>query len=256
MDISKIFEEHYRYIYSYAVKLTGNLADAEDLTQDVFLIAVKKIGQLENQDSVKYWLRSICLNSYLMKRRKSANYKEVLFNEIQNKDINATDLLRQVVQPEVDDELIVAETIQHIKTVCFLTLVHRMSEKQRIVFALIDMFGLSVSNVSELLDMSISAVKSQLNRARNKLNDELLSKCGLLNVKNPCNCKAWETFVVNREERKSALFNVNENKKITSSDVERKQVVKEIRRMFSEMSGFEPSKEWYERVISEFKKIV
>ena len=45
-DVAQLVADHHRSVYQYAYRLTGSVQDAEDLTQQVFLIAQRKIGQL------------------------------------------------------------------------------------------------------------------------------------------------------------------------------------------------------------------
>ena len=50
--------------------MTGSVHDAEDLTQEVFLIAQRKIGQLRNMDMAKSWLFAILRNCFLKDRQR------------------------------------------------------------------------------------------------------------------------------------------------------------------------------------------
>lgn len=235
MMIADIFKQHYQYIFSYAVKLTGQINDAEDLTSETFLVAMTKIEQLKDEKAVKHWLRKICLNQYLMYKRKNDRIQWSTFNE----DVATIQLLNQAVKCSIEDEMIVEESIKHIRTVCMLTLTRRMGDVQRIIFTLVDILGLKVNEVSDMMEMSVPAIKSHLNRARIKLDEELSLKCGLLNVENPCQCKAWEQFVLMRETRKQMARNMD---------------VINIKDLIADMSLFEPSDNWYDKMMNYFMK--
>src|SRR5437763_15507219 len=68
-SVQKLVEDHYAALYRYAYRLTGSAADAEDLTQEAFCQAQRKLGQLRDPDKAKAWLFSIVRNAYLHRVR-------------------------------------------------------------------------------------------------------------------------------------------------------------------------------------------
>ena len=62
--------DHHEILYRYAYRLTGSVADAEDLTQQTFLVAHEKLGQVRQADSVQGWLFTVLRNGYLKNRRR------------------------------------------------------------------------------------------------------------------------------------------------------------------------------------------
>ena len=67
-DVATLVAEHHQAVYRYAYRLTGSVHDAEDLTQEVFLAAQRKMGQLRNIDAAKSWLFAILRNCFLKDR--------------------------------------------------------------------------------------------------------------------------------------------------------------------------------------------
>ena len=59
MNVAQLVQEYHGGVYRYAYRLTGSVADAEDLTQQVFLIAQQKLGQLRSPESARSWLFAI-----------------------------------------------------------------------------------------------------------------------------------------------------------------------------------------------------
>lgn len=245
MDIIHIFKTHYQYIYSYALKLTRNVSDAEDLTQETFTKAVEKLDQVKEEKAIKYWLRTICFKTYLMSIRKEKGI------EISYDYSLDTLMLNQGIQLNNEDNLIVDETLKTIQATCFLTMVHRMKNEQRMIFSFVDMFGLSVKEVSSLLEITEAAVKSHLHRARKKLDTYLSNICGLLDVENPCRCEAWQAFVMNREKNKAMVRMYSYH----DFDEVKTEVVEKLRQLFLEMPDYKPSNEWYIKVIKELNKM-
>ena len=68
-QIVEFVEQFAELLYRYAYRLTGNAADAEDLTQQTFLRAQQKSHQLRERGAAKRWLCSIMRNSFLTSRR-------------------------------------------------------------------------------------------------------------------------------------------------------------------------------------------
>ena len=71
-----IYEQFYKPLYLYALSLTGNRQDAEDLLQETF---VKAYLSYENKGSIKYWLVVVLKNEFLQMQRKRK--KEILEGE-------------------------------------------------------------------------------------------------------------------------------------------------------------------------------
>ena len=94
-----IYEQFYKPLYLYALSLTGNQQDAEDLLQDTF---VKAYLSYENKGSIKYWLIVVLKNEFLQQQRKRK--RETLNNE---KDILKTqqDVLEGLIEQEERKQL-------------------------------------------------------------------------------------------------------------------------------------------------------
>jgi len=69
-NIEKLIREHYDVLYRYAFRLSGNPADAEDLTQQCFLTAHRKLRQLRDPAAARGWLFQILRNIFLKLCRK------------------------------------------------------------------------------------------------------------------------------------------------------------------------------------------
>ena len=70
LDIVELVAEHHQAVYQYAYRLTGSVQDAEDLAQQVFLIAQSKIGQLRKIDAAGSWLFAILRNCFLKDKQR------------------------------------------------------------------------------------------------------------------------------------------------------------------------------------------
>src|SRR5580658_8526201 len=64
-SIHRLVDEHLAAVYRYAYRLTGTVQDAEDLTQQVFLLAQQRLGQLREVERARGWLFAILRNAFL-----------------------------------------------------------------------------------------------------------------------------------------------------------------------------------------------
>jgi RNA polymerase sigma-70 factor (ECF subfamily) len=69
-DIAQLVVEHHQAVYRYAYRLSGSVADAEDLTQQVFLAAQQKLDQLHSPEKARSWLFAVLRNEFLKGLRR------------------------------------------------------------------------------------------------------------------------------------------------------------------------------------------
>src|SRR5712671_1415835 len=74
----EIFQLHHRRVYSLCLRMIGNPAEAEDLTQDVFLQVFRKLGTFRGESAFTTWLHRLTVNQVLMHFRKNYVTKEQL----------------------------------------------------------------------------------------------------------------------------------------------------------------------------------
>src|SRR6476659_1838679 len=75
----QVFRDHAPRIYHLALRMLGNDADAEDVTQEVLLQVVRKLDTFRGDSSIGTWLHQITVNAVLALRRKRATIRERQF---------------------------------------------------------------------------------------------------------------------------------------------------------------------------------
>ncbi len=65
LEIGQLVRDYHQIVYRCAFRLAGSVADAEDLTQQVFLVAQQKLGQVRQADRIRSWLLMILRNCFL-----------------------------------------------------------------------------------------------------------------------------------------------------------------------------------------------
>lgn len=251
MDIIDIYNKYYKYIYNYALRLSCHPDDALDITQETFLTALKKIDTLKNEKAISGWLKRICFNKFIDDTRKNKYI-------IESEDLNSLEsdgklLQYQEVKPET--EVIVSEEILNLQNGCFLAMVRKLTLNQRIAFSLVDMYGMKIEQISDILKISISAAKGLLYRARMNIDSFFANHCDLIKEENPCRCKSWIEFSKNR-----ANLQKNTKKLIDKLDFTEKGYVfdEEVRTkilyLYKNMPDKKPSDEWYKKVLKILEK--
>ncbi len=70
LDVKQLVADHHQSVYRYAYRLSGSVADAEDLSQQVFLIAQSKLDQLRDESAARSWLFTILRNCFSKSLRR------------------------------------------------------------------------------------------------------------------------------------------------------------------------------------------
>lgn len=102
-DLEKMCNLHYKYVKSYALSLCLNEAMAEDITQETFYNAIKKIDTFKNDCKIETWLCSIARNIFLNSKRKKQTE-------------NISDYPNLVAEISLEENVIKNENIKRILT--------------------------------------------------------------------------------------------------------------------------------------------
>lgn len=165
---AELVEQHAGQVYRLALRMMGNEADAEDVLQETFLSAFKAIDRFEERSSLSTWLYRIANNAALMRLRRKEPDQVSIDEPIERDD---GDLMpRQFFDfcclPEED--LMRDEAREEMQRA-----IEELSPTLRGVFVMRDIEGLSTQETADALNLSVSAVKSRLMRARLKLRERL-----------------------------------------------------------------------------------
>ena len=159
----KLFEEYAPRVYHLARRLLGNAADAEDVTQDVFLQVVRKLPTFRGEAAFSTWLYRVTVNAALAYRRKRAVRERGRVPEAEAEQPDAAELpgpVRRWARPP-DLQLLDREIQRLVEGA-----IAGLPEPYRDVYVLADVEGLPNAEIGELLGLGLAAVKSRLHRAR------------------------------------------------------------------------------------------
>ena len=152
----EIFRLYHRRVYGLCLRMTANVAEAEDLTQDVFVQVFRKMGSFRGEAAFGTWLHRVTVNQVLMHFRKNHVRKEKT-TEDGEMPVMATEVHSRPGQSSILDRVILNEVIA------------RLPLGYRTVLILHDVKGLQHDEIAQTLRCSIGTSKSQLYKARRKL---------------------------------------------------------------------------------------
>lgn len=155
-------------IYRLALKMLNNPQDAEDILQETFIKAYRHLGTFDGRSSVSTWLYRIATNEALMLiRKRTPNFVSIEEpDEGGEGEQEPLQIVDWCCMPE--EELVSSEGRAILDKA-----IDKLSHNLRIVFLLRDIEGLSTQETAEILDLSETAVKTRLSRARLQLREEL-----------------------------------------------------------------------------------
>ncbi|MCX7705291.1 MAG: sigma-70 family RNA polymerase sigma factor [bacterium] len=155
-------------IYNLGLKLLGNKEDAADLLQETFINAYYALPKFEGKSAFSTWLYRIATNNAFMKMRKK-KIPLVRFETEKN------DSDQQQVTFNIPDWS--NDPRAHLKNEELKMLIEKSVDalpgKYKTIFILHDIEGFSTEEISRMLNLSISAVKSRVHRSRMFLRDRL-----------------------------------------------------------------------------------
>lgn len=252
MNIEVVINNYGNYIYKYALKLTCDPHKAEDITQETFISAWKNEDKINNEEAMKKWLQKVCFNHFLMDYRKNRKNDHQTVESIEELEQEGELLEANDAGPE--EEVLVDDTIRGIQNGCFYAMVRKLSINQRIAFSLVDMFGLGISDVAELLEISDNATKALLHRARTNLEQFFEDHCNLLDAKNPCSCQSWINFRTDHEKNVKATQEVFSANTSYAPEKHIDDTIRgKIRFLYTHMPDSRPDEQWFRNVVSSLK---
>ncbi|HEY7469955.1 MAG TPA: sigma-70 family RNA polymerase sigma factor [Acidimicrobiia bacterium] len=170
-DFERDALQYAKQLYSAAMRMTRNPADAEDLVQETFLKAYRAYNTFEEGTNLKAWLYRILTNTYINKYRKESRRP----SEVDLGTVEDFYLYRRVGSEEsaevartTEDRVLDGLVESDIKKA-----VEDLPENFRLPVLLADLEGFSYKEIAEILDIPIGTVMSRLHRGRKAMQKSL-----------------------------------------------------------------------------------
>lgn len=155
--IARLVADHHAELYRYAYRLAGQTADAEDLTQQTFLIAQAKFDQLRSADSCRSWLFSILRSCFLKSLRTAIPAPAT-----------AIDLPLETIAAPAGDLTIDRERLH--------AALRELPAEFRLVLSMFYFEGCSYREIAEQLGLPQGTVMSRLSRGKSQLRSALIQR--------------------------------------------------------------------------------
>lgn len=218
--IEKLILNHQLFIYNLALKMTKNIEDAEDLTQEIFIKALSALSKFHGKSKFRTWLYRIAVNHFLNTKKGTSE----LINPNFKSYFDYVDTI-----PDYDfslhEQKELSGTIEELRISCTTGMLLCLDREQRIVFILGEMFDIDHNLGGEIMGITPGNFRIKLMRVRNDFYNWMNNRCGLINKANPCRCaKKTKAFIdagfVNPNNLK---FNTNYKKRI--EEISQKQAI-------------------------------
>jgi RNA polymerase sigma-70 factor, ECF subfamily len=166
-----LYQLHNKRVYSVCLRMTKDVAEAEDLAQEAFMQVFRNLNSFRGDSAFSTWLYRIAVNTVLMKLRRRKSPPVLSLDEPVSSD--SPSLKREVGKDDLSlsgaiDRIALRRAIEELPGGC------------RQIFALHEVEGYQHHEIAELLQCSIGNSKSQLYKAKMKMRDLLLRRRRIL----------------------------------------------------------------------------
>lgn len=156
LPFEELFKLHHGRVYAMCLRMTGNTAEAEDLTQEVFVQVFRKLNTFRGESAFTTWLHRLTVNCVLMHFRKNRRSKEQLTED-------------GVLPEQLTNVFNVRTSFPILDRLALDEAILKLAPGYRAVFILHDVEGLQHFEIANILGCSAGTSKSQLHKARMKM---------------------------------------------------------------------------------------
>jgi len=168
---SELAMEYMGSLYSAALRMTRNPADAEDLVQETYLKAYRAFGSFKEGTNLKAWLYRILTNTFINSYRARRRRPE----QTELGDVEDLYLYRRLggLEAVTAGRSAEEEVLEHFTDGDVKAAVEALPEQFRMAVLLADVEGFSYKEIADILDVPIGTVMSRLHRGRKALQKTL-----------------------------------------------------------------------------------
>ena len=167
MDAEELFDKHAAMVYNLALRLSGNAADAQDISQDAFIRAIRGLANLKDGAVAGTWLYRITMNVW--KNRVRSEKRRSFWKTFSldwGKDEENDPPALQLASPEpAADAALEKESEKEILEKALAAL----DPQDRAILVLREIDGRSYEEIAGIAEIQLGTVKSRISRAREAL---------------------------------------------------------------------------------------
>ena len=157
----ELFRLYRRLVYGLGLRMTQDVSEAEDITQEVFVLLLRKVGGFRGEANFTTWLHRLTVNQVLMRFRRNKARREDALEDDEGQSFHEP---WRAAPPRA---------MQLIDRITLESAIARLPPGYRAAFILHDVEGYDHEEVARLLGCAVGTSKSQLHRARMALRQHL-----------------------------------------------------------------------------------
>jgi RNA polymerase sigma-70 factor (ECF subfamily) len=160
MEFNQLWDELNKKLLGYIKSKVNNQHDAEDILQDVFVKVYSNIDTLEKKTAVKSWIYSITRNTIIdfYKKKKDVSLSPEKFHDL-------------------EEELYIEDNLNEDISRCLSNMIFSFPDKYQDVYEMYEKDDMKHKDIAEALDISVSASKVRLKRAKEMFKTMLVNCC-------------------------------------------------------------------------------
>ncbi len=162
-----IVRKYEQMVYNVALRLTGNVEEAEGVMQETFIKVLEALPSFRGEAQLGTWIYRIATNFALMqlRKRKVPLYSLEEYNLDESRDLG---VFNRSLAEDPEALVLNAELRQVMEEA-----IEALPPKYKTAFVLKDLEGLSLQQIAEMLELNVATVKTHIHRARLFLRDRL-----------------------------------------------------------------------------------
>ncbi|MGA8538798.1 MAG: sigma-70 family RNA polymerase sigma factor [Terriglobales bacterium] len=165
-----LFQTHKMRVYSLCLRMTNNVAEAEDLVQDAFLQVFRKLATFRGDSAFSTWLYRIAMNTVLM------HFRRMSLSRVSLDECHCNHEGDRPVRREYGTRDGRLET--SVTRIALVRAISELPDGYRAIFLLHEVEGYQHREIAELLGCSVGTSKSQLHKAKLRIRDILAHTSG------------------------------------------------------------------------------
>jgi RNA polymerase sigma factor (sigma-70 family) len=183
--LEQLVARHAPWIFNVAARMVWRRDDAADVTQEVLVKVITRLSTFRGESAFRTWLYRIVVNHVLNTKKKQPLESASRPFESFTRDL---DDAGDAPTPDEPGGVPSALLVEEAKIGCTLAMLMCLDRRQRVVFVLGEILGVTDRVGAEVTELSPENFRQVLARARRDLYSFMNDQCGLVNPSNPCRC--------------------------------------------------------------------
>jgi RNA polymerase sigma factor (sigma-70 family) len=167
-------------------------ADAEDATQEILVKIVTHLGSFRQESAFTTWVYRIASHHLLTTHKRRSERKDITFEQYEEQ------IDRGLSGPSLKSPLEAEQglLVEEIRIRCMQGILLCLDRNLRIAYILGEIFEVISDQGGHILNITPTAFRKRLSRARTRIRNFMRKKCGLVNPANPCHCALQVTHAI------------------------------------------------------------